>query len=118
MSKVRRKAFRGKGNSRGVRLFVEGRATIENMGEISEAFQTGLSGADVLEIDLNGVQATDITFLQLLCAACRAAVSDKKNVILVGELPDNFDDEVRGSGFLRMKGCIPETENECFWLKG
>jgi ABC-type transporter Mla MlaB component len=96
-------------------LELDGDLTIENMQELHQILLDSLKNCHELSLSFAKVTAVDFSFVQLLCAAHRAAVRAEKVMRLPGECPEALRTVVRESGFMREQGCVLDTQGSCLW---
>ena len=96
-------------------LVVSGNLTVAAAGAIMEALLQLLdAGADMV-VKVERIGSMDVTFLQLLCAAHRAAADRQRTLKIAGAEREPFASLLRSSGFLRHIGCRENTRRTCFW---
>lgn len=90
----------------GARLVAGGRLTASVSGRFRDALLEAFSGSRRVELALRGVEETDLTFLQLLCAAHRSAASRSVEFAVTGlEGAPSVCRLVREAGVARDEGC-------------
>lgn len=99
-------------------LKIGGDLTIENAQELHKILVTAMNNSDQIVLYFENVTATDLSFIQLLCSAHRTAVRSDKNMKLDGQRPDVLKTAVREMGFIREKGCVLDTQENCIWKEG
>ncbi|UTG93953.1 STAS domain-containing protein [Geobacter sulfurreducens] len=99
-------------------LGVGGDLTIPFAGEFRGALLEALDQAGSVEVDVSGVSAVDITGLQLLCSAHRAACTRQKGFFLTGRDNPVFAESVGLAGFERHVGCSRDVGKNCIWIGG
>jgi ABC-type transporter Mla MlaB component len=97
-------------------LMVSGEVTIQNALAFRDALREWIEKSDTLELNLGGVADADLTCLQLLCSVHRSIMNMKKNMTVMGELPEAIGKSVREAGFVRERGCRSEENNRCIWM--
>ena len=60
----------------------------------------------------------DLSLIQLLCSAHRAAVKADKFFSLDRERPEVLRQAVQEVGFLRDRGCVLDSQGSCIWKEG
>jgi anti-anti-sigma factor len=85
---------------------LEGELTITSAAEVKEALLAGLAAGTELHLDLERVEAIDVTVMQLLWAAGREA--DRTGVALAGRMSEAAAALAREAGFERLPGMAVE----------
>lgn len=90
----------------GALLVVRGRLTASVAGRLRDALLEAFSAARRVEVVVSDVEESDLTFLQLLCAAHRSAASRSVAFSVTGleDCPPVLR-LVREAGFARTDGC-------------
>ena len=96
-------------------LRLEGDITIRFADELKGALSRGLSSVDKLFVDPSNVTDIDLSGIQLLCAAHRAATIMGKSFQLVDPVPSGFRGFVVSAGFARHTGCRLDDTRTCIW---
>lgn len=99
-------------------LCIGGDLTIPFAGEFRGALLEALDQAASVEVDVSGVSTVDITGLQLLCSAHRAACTRHKGFFLTGRDNPVFVESVGLAGFERHVGCSRDAGKNCIWIGG
>ncbi len=97
-------------------LMVSGEVTIQNALAFRDALKEWVEKSDTLDLNMGGVADADLTCLQLLCSAHRSIMSMKKNLTVMGELPEAIGKAAREAGFVREQGCRGEESHRCIWM--
>ncbi len=95
---------------------LEGELTLPRVEELKSAFLKALVKGDTVSIRFGTVQDVDLSCLQMLCSAHRSAVRMKKKVSVIGTLPKIVRDAAEAAGYMRLKGCNLDFENNCLWI--
>ena len=90
-----------------------GEQTIRTIGESLEYLRRGLSEGDDLIIDCSGVEEVDITFLQLLLAARKSAVTRNRTLRLAAPARGRLLDCLRAAAIL-PEGDQPDNQHS--WM--
>ncbi len=98
-----------------VTLQWSGDLTIRRIGELKEQVQHALAVASHISIAIGADAESDLTVLQLLCAAHRTAVRQDKTLQLCGEIPEQFKMIMNLAGFSRHVGCARDKSDCCMW---
>jgi len=96
-------------------LAVSGDLTIEFAAELKPALAAALNSGLPVVLDIVKATKADVSCLQLICSAHRAAIHAGKSLTLrnAGEV---FNQSLNDTGFLRHVGCSREAEDTCLWL--
>ena len=92
--------------------------TVERAAELKESFREALSSSSTIEVDVSGASEVDITFLQLLYAAGRAALAAGKSLTIPPVPPPAMAMALRAAGLCRHVGLCAQTEEPCLWMGG
>jgi anti-anti-sigma regulatory factor len=79
--------------------------------QIEEALAT----ATHVSIEIAADAESDMTVLQLLCAAHRTAARQDKTLQLCGKIPEQFKMVMNLAGFSRHIGCARDKAGCCMW---
>lgn len=105
------------GTEKSVELALDGALTIQRIAELKTQLAEALNGTDGLVLNLKDVDRVDLTFLQLLCSAHRAAHQASKFMTLV-EVSEAVDNAVTTAGFVRENmACGQECSDSCLWME-
>jgi anti-anti-sigma regulatory factor len=96
-------------------LRLEGDITIQLAEEFKEALTRGIGCVDKLCVDSSKVTLIDLSGLQLLCAAHRAAMTMGKSFELAEPVPAGFRISAESAGFARHTGCRLDATETCVW---
>jgi anti-anti-sigma regulatory factor len=80
-------------------LIMEGALTIERAGEVKEMILNAMRNSATVVMRFMENSRIDISFLQLVCAAHRSALSSGKHLKLVQDIPDSLLKEIRSAGY-------------------
>ncbi len=105
-------------NGNALVLILNGEATIDAAGELKKMLLNSIESADDIVINIEGLTAVDLSFLQLLCSAHRSCLKLKKNLSLSNGRPNFYNRIVRNAGYSRQKGCELDSDNSCLWKRG
>lgn len=106
----------GKGKDREVQI--SGEMTVINACRARDALLDVFSVEDKIRIDVHDITAIDLTGLQLLCAAHRAALAGSKSLVVTGGDNARFMTVARSAGLLRHVGCKRDEKKTCIWVGG
>jgi anti-anti-sigma regulatory factor len=87
-------------------LCLEGDFNLTSAGELKAVLLEGLASGQELQLDLERAGLIDITFLQLLWSAERAAAQAGSG--LVSRVSEAVAEAARGAGFISFPGQRPE----------
>ncbi|WP_298266660.1 STAS domain-containing protein [Geobacter sp.] len=98
-------------------LQLSGELTIPWAGEFRQALLDAFDRAASVVVDVENLDAVDITGLQLLCAAHRTSCARGKGFRLTGE-GSAFAEAAGLAGFTRHVGCARDVGKTCIWTGG
>lgn len=93
-------------------LVLSGSLTIQHAQPLKEVLLRAVGEVDRLVINMEQVEAMDLTALQLLCAAHRNLIQHEKVLDLDGAIPEIVSQSVRESGFV---DCTSGDDNSGIW---
>jgi anti-anti-sigma regulatory factor len=99
-------------------LNLEGELTIIHSSEIRDLLLKAINKSKHVELNLDSVTDTDLSFLQLLCSAHRTAMKLNKSFSIKGGYPEILNETAVDAGFPLQKGCKLDCDNSCLWLEG
>lgn len=99
-------------------VVINGEMTIQNAEEIRNAMLKAFSDGERLILEMEKVTALDLTGLQLLCAAHRTSIVDKKHFSVNGIYSDAIKSVIMDAGFPRRNGCVGDIDKTCVWTGG
>jgi anti-anti-sigma factor len=97
---------------------VSGEMTIQNAGEIRNLLLEAFSGGEGVCLEMDKVTGIDLAGLQLLCAAHRTSMTEKKHFRVSGTDSEAVKSVVRDAGFPRHIGCVQDICKTCIWTGG
>jgi anti-anti-sigma regulatory factor len=100
------------------RLVFKGRLTVDRAGELKKAFQDALATGRAIDVDFSQASEVDITFLQLLYAAGRAAIQKGQSFALPTVHPPAVAKALRAAGLCAHVGLCLHTDQQCLWTGG
>ena len=106
------------GNCYGNRLELVGELTIEHVNKAKTLLQEALFERDHLFLNTEKVTEVDLSGLQILCAAHRAATKSGKTVVLDYKRSEALRLAIAEAGYGRHSGCSAGERKECFWTEG
>lgn len=98
-----------------VTLQWSGDLTIRRIAELKAEVEEALATATSIYIEIGPDAQSDMTVLQLLCAAHRTAARQEKSLQLCGEIPEQFKMVMNLAGFSRHIGCARDKSGCCMW---
>lgn len=98
-----------------VTLQWSGDLTIRRIAELKGQVEEALATASHIYIEIGADAESDMTVLQLLCAAHRTAARQEKSLQLCGEIPEQFKMVMNLAGFSRHIGCARDKTGCCMW---
>ena len=102
----------------GLVLKVSGSLTIQHAAAMREAILEAFAKAESVTVDLESLEKIDLTGLQLLCAAHRTSIGQRKQLTVLGVTSDQVIDAAQLAGFFRHVGCSLDVERTCIWIGG
>ena len=99
-------------------VVVNGEMTIQNAGEIRNVLLEAFSQGEGVCLEMGKVTEADLAGLQLLCAAHRTSMADKKHFSVSGIDNDAIRPVIRDAGFPRHTGCAEDIDKTCVWTGG
>lgn len=106
-----------KGKAKGGEVRIQGEMTVINACQARDALIEAFS-AERICVDVQDITAIDLTGLQLLCAAHRAALAGSKTLEVSGVENEAFIAAAEAAGMLRHVGCKRDEKNTCIWVGG
>jgi anti-anti-sigma regulatory factor len=97
---------------------IGGEMTIQNAGEIRTALLEAFSQGEGVCLEMGRVTGVDLAGLQLLCAAHRTSITNKKHFSIIGIDNEAMKCVIRDAGFLRHTGCAEDVNKTCVWTGG
>lgn len=96
------------------KLFISGAMTIEDAANLKTTIAGIVADSALIEIDLSATGTTDLSCLQVLCAAHRSAVLAGKKLVL-RNAPEDLRTCLEDAGFPRQTGCLQQDGETCLW---
>ena len=94
-----------------------GMLTIENAAAVRNALLEIVRRGGRTKITVREDAVVDLSFLQIICSMCRAAMRERK-VVTRGSYSAVFLSAILSAGFARKTGCTAGEENNCLWTIG
>lgn len=97
-------------------LVLKGALVVQRVAEVKEELKNALEEVDTLMVNLAEISELDLSCLQLLCSAHRAAVAMNKTLIRVGkpEVKGIF----KGIDMVNSRECPFACNEGCVWTGG
>ena len=95
-------------------LFISGPMTIEDAAHLKTSLVDALAASFLIEVDLSATDTIDLSCLQVLCSAHRAAVQAGKK-LFVRRKADALITCLEDAGFPRHSGCLQKEGEPCLW---
>jgi anti-anti-sigma regulatory factor len=95
-------------------LFITGSMTIEDAANLKTALAGIIADSSPVEVDLREADAIDLSCLQVLCSAHRAAVHSGKK-LSVRSTSEALITCLEDAGFPRHSGCLQQEGESCLW---
>ncbi len=93
-----------------------GDLTATDAPEVKQVFADALAGERPIVVDTFGMTGTDVTFLQVLCAAHREATERKMPLSLAEPLGRALIQACEDGGLPRQRGCVADSPGGCLWV--
>lgn len=94
-------------------LTISGECTIEWAKDLANSFLQALNSTDRLVVNFEGVEAVDLSCLQILCSAHRSAVKAGKTIMFHPARPDVLFRAARDAGYVRTSACQKNPGGKC-----
>jgi len=94
-------------------LALSGDFTVSNAELLKTTLIDAMKNTENLVLNLTGIISADISFLQIVCSAHKKAINSNRSIKIDDNPSIIFKNALRDSGFLRQKGCLSETQEEC-----
>jgi len=96
------------------KLSIAGSMTIEDAANLKTTLVDIMADSSLIEVDLSATEETDLSCLQVLCSAHRAAVHAGKKLVLL-KAADSLITCLEDAGFPRQSGCLQQIGESCLW---
>lgn len=97
----------------GRRVLLLGAGTIEHIADALDAVREGVMSGGAAVIDLAGIEAADMTLLQLICSAHKSARKAGGSV-RIEHVPNPVRKAIEGLGFMHNL-CGEQLSEPCLW---
>jgi ABC-type transporter Mla MlaB component len=98
------------------KINVVGSVVLPFIGKLQQELLAAFAQTENINMDLSGVTELDLAGMQLLCSAHRSSIVQGKQFRVSGYNPLLWE-MAAASGHLRNKGCEPDINNTCVWIK-
>ncbi|MBF0539778.1 MAG: STAS domain-containing protein [Nitrospirae bacterium] len=98
-------------------LSLTGELVLANVDDIKNALLSAIGSTNNLRLNIIDVIDIDLSCIQLLCAAHRFAIRQKKQLSFDLQPHELLREAVRVTGVARHKGCILDVNDSCLWLR-
>jgi ABC-type transporter Mla MlaB component len=95
-------------------LLISGPMSIEDAAQLKTSLVDALAASFLIEVDLSAADAIDLSCLQVLCSAHRAAVQAGKK-LFVRSQAEALITCLEDAGFPRHSGCLQKEGEPCLW---
>lgn len=99
-------------------IAIKGRLCIDTAQELLTLLKGQIDTADRVVIDPAGVTETDLSGVQLICSACRTALTRSKGFRFSTDLPQCMKMTVESIGLQRSVTCKHNADMACIWSGG
>ena len=98
-------------------LVFSGDLTLPTATEVKKNVMKVLASSTVVQVSFKEVSDVDLSFVQIICAAHRSAVTDGKKIEFPVKWPEAFINLTKESGLDGHVGCSNDDHILCPWLK-
>jgi anti-anti-sigma regulatory factor len=98
-------------------LTLDGECTLDRAVELKAVLLEALKDGGDLLLNLEKVTAVDLSFLQLLCSAHRAALNNGNGFALCPSPSTALIEAAESAGFFRNMGCQDAPNKECLFME-
>ena len=98
-------------------LVFSGNLTLHTATEVKKDLIEALTSSAAVQVSFKDVSEVDLSFVQLICAAHRSAVTDGKKIEFPVQWPEAFVNLTQESGLNGHVGCSNDDHILCPWLK-
>ena len=95
---------------------LEGDITVQQADELKQCLMQALGSVAKVYVDSSKASCIDLSCLQLLCAAHRAATRMEKSFQLAEPVTGQFRCLADTAGFTRHTGCRLDITKTCIWV--
>jgi anti-anti-sigma regulatory factor len=99
-------------------LSLDGDCTIEHAAGLKDLLQESMHRGGHILLNLKGVTAVDVSFLQLLCATHRRTLELHKHMAVDPRRPPILHETAVAAGYYRKVGCHKDPAKDCLWQGG
>jgi anti-anti-sigma regulatory factor len=99
-------------------ISMQGRLCIDTTQDLLFLLKENLDKAARVAIDPAGVTEADLSGVQLICSACRTALTQHKGFCFKTDLPDCMKKTVESIGLQRSVSCKHNADMACIWSGG
>ncbi len=95
-------------------IILHGDCLVNRAAELHQLFLHLLNSTDqVIEIDMSATGRCDVSFFQLICAACRSYAQNNKRIVLRTAMPPSVIQQFAKTGL--DQACLSCAERECIF---
>lgn len=105
------------GEARQAQLFFSGSCTITEARLVKDILLEAIDQVDHLYLDLQGIGAVDVSFIQLLCAAHRECFLSDKEIYIQEQPGIIMNTFLATAGYTKQCGCLSGAKKSCLWSK-
>lgn len=99
-------------------LSLLGNLTMIEAREAKKTLLEAIEEVDTLYIDMSGIEAVDVSFIQLICAAHRECFLAQKEIYIQGGASDAMEQFLCKAGYSKQQGCLTGAKTSCLWSTG
>ena len=96
-------------------LSLTGDLTMVEALDTKNTLLEAIEQVDRLHLDLKAIEAVDVSFIQLLCAAHRECFLSRKKIFVKGDVPGTITEFLETAGYSKHHGCLNGAEASCLW---
>lgn len=97
---------------------LSGSLTIETSRELHRVLSEALNDSQRIELDLQRLDAIDLTALQIICSACKSASNLKRSLACSSGIPAPLASLGKSLGGPGGLPCIQNNNDPCIWFGG
>ena len=97
-------------------LVFSGDLTLRTATEVKKNVTKVLASSATIQVSFKDVSDVDLSFVQIICAAHRSAVTDGKKIEFPVQWPEAFVNLTKESGLNGHVGCSSDGHILCPWL--
>ena len=96
-------------------LSLRGNLTMIEAQETKKTLLEAIADVDTLYLDISGIEAIDVSFIQLICAAHRECFLAQKEIYMRGDVSETLEIFLTKAGYSKQQGCLTGAKTSCVW---